>query len=210
MSRPDEGKWIRQGKELLDSGMISTHDLPPFAISMLNTFYGPGSVQVRAYLDGADNIAKNRKDGLAHQLFMHARGAVANTIRELENGLVENLRTAVQGEVLGDLIGLSKEALSENTAETKNVAAVLSAAAFEDCVRRLAAEKAGVQDRPKLEVVLAALKDAGVLKGGSISLANSMLKFRNDSLHADWSQVTRAQVESCLSLTSSLLAEHFS
>jgi hypothetical protein len=71
-------------------------------------------------------------------------------------------------------------------------------------------EKASIQGRPKLEAVLSALKDADIVKGGAISLANSMLKFRNDSLHADWQQVTRAQVESCLALTESLLREHFS
>lgn len=209
MARPDEVKWIQQGKALLDSGMKSTHELPSFAISMLTTFYRPNSVQVKAYLAGADNISKDR-NGLAHRMFMHARGAVGNTIRELENGLVANLRTSVQGEILGDLLGLSKEALSQNTEETKNVAAVLSAAAFEDCARRLGAEEAGVQGRPNLELVLAALKDAGVLRGGTVSLANTMLKFRNDSLHADWTLVARAQVESCVALTESLLTEHFS
>lgn len=141
---------------------------------------------------------------------MHARGVIANTIRELENGLVTNLRTSIEGEVLGDLLALSKEALSANSEETKNVAAFLSAAAFEDCVRRLGTEKAGVQGRPKLELVLASLKDAGVLRGGTISLSNSMLKFRNDSIHADWANVSRAQVESCLALTDSLLREYFS
>jgi hypothetical protein len=131
-------------------------------------------------------------------------------VRELENNLVGSIRSSVQGELLGDLVGLAKEALSENTDETKNLAAVLTAAAFEDCVRRLGMEKAGVQGRPRLEAVLNALKDAEIVKGGAISLANSMLKFRNDSLHADWQQVSRAQVESCLALTESLLREHFS
>jgi hypothetical protein len=77
-------------------------------------------------------------------------------------------------------------------------------------LRRLAAEKAGVQDRPKLESVVGALKDADLIRGGNISLANTLLKFRNDSLHADWQKVQQAQVESCLALTESLLREHFS
>jgi hypothetical protein len=40
----------------------------------------------------------------------------------------------------------------------KNVAAVLVAAAFEDAIRRLDAAKAGVSDRPNLEVVVGKLK----------------------------------------------------
>jgi hypothetical protein len=210
MTRPDETRWIQQAKELLNSGMGGTHDLPQFAVSMLTYFYGANSAQLRAYLQRADNIYRDKTVGPTHQLFLHARGTVSNTVRELENNLVGDIRSSIQGELLGDLVGLAKEALSENTDETKNVAAVLTAAAFEDCARRLGTEKAGVQGRPKLEAVLGELKDADILKGGTLSLSNSMLKFRNDSLHADWRQVTRAQVESCLALTESLLREHFS
>jgi len=177
---------------------------------MLTYFHGANSAQMRAYMQRADNIYKDKSAGPTHQLFMHSRGTVSSLVRELENGLVGNIRSSVQGELLGDLVGLAKEALSTNTEETKNVAAVLTAAAFEDCVRRLGIEKAGLQGRPKLESALGALKDADILKGGALSLANSMLKFRNDSLHADWQQVTQAQVESCLALTESLLREHFS
>jgi hypothetical protein len=211
MTRADEKKWVEQAKELLNSGASATHDLPPFAVSMLTYFYGASSAQLRAHNQRADNVYKDKGGmGPTHALFMHARGTVSNLIRELEHNLVGSIRSSIQGEVLGDLIGLAKEALSSNTDEAKNVAAVLAAAAFEDCVRRLGIEKAGIQDRPKLENVLGALKDAGILNGGAVSLANSMLKFRNDSLHADWQQVTRAQIESCLALTESLLREHFS
>jgi hypothetical protein len=209
MPRADEANWIQQANELLNSGMQVTHELPPFAISMLTYFHGANSAQVRAYMQRADNIYKDKSSGPAHQLFLHARGTVSGLVRELNSNLVGNIRSSVQGELLGDLVGLAKEALSTNTEETKNVAAVLTAAAFEDCVRRLATEKAGLQTRPKLEAVLASLKEAEVLKGGTVSLANSMLKFRNDSLHADWQLVSRAQVESCLALTESLLRDHF-
>jgi len=204
-----EANWIEQGNALLSEGEEAMYTLPPFAISMLTYFYGANSVQVRIYQQTVDNLFKN-KGGATRLSFYLAQGAVSNTIRELENGLITNLRTSIQGEVLGDMVGLAREALSANTVETKNVAAVLTAAAFEDCLRRLAAEKAGVQDRPKLESVVVALKDAGVLKGGNVSLATSMLKFRNDSLHADWQNVQQAQVESCLALTESLLRDHFS
>ena len=208
MARPDELKWIEQGKALINTGMAAAYELHPFAISMLNYFYGANSVQVRAYMQGAEQISK-QKEG-RHQPFMHARAAVSNTIRELENGLVANLRTSIEGEVLGDFVSLAREALSLNSDEANNVAAVLTAAAFEDCLRRLATEKTGLVGRPKLEAVLGTLKDSGLIRGGNVSLANSMLKFRNDSLHADWQQVHRAQVESCLALTESLLREHFS
>jgi hypothetical protein len=201
-----EAKWIEQGRALL-AGAGASNELPQFAISMLAYFYGTNSAQVRSYEQAANNHLKNK---FLSQMSILARGAISSTIRELENGLVTNLRTSIQGEILGDMVGLAREALSADTPETANVAAVLAAAAFEDCLRRLAAEKAGVQDRPKLESVVGALKDADLIRGGNISLANTLLKFRNDSLHADWQKVQQAQVESCLALTESLLREHFS
>jgi hypothetical protein len=51
-------------------------------------------------------------------------------------------------------------------------------------IRRMGSELAGVQE--ELEEVIIALKNAGVLEGGEVGTAQSYLKFRNDSLHADW------------------------
>ncbi len=209
MSVDREKIWLEQAKELLNGRAPAYHELPPFTLSMLTYFYGANSPQVKAYTDGINNIAKG-KDSRINAAFTHAHGTLSSAVRELENGLIGSLRAPIQGEILGDLIGLAKDALAENTGETKNVAAVLTAASFEDCIRRLGTEKAGVIGRPKLETILSALKDAGIIEGGNLSLANSMLKFRNDSLHADWQQVTKSQIESCLSLTEALLIEHFS
>jgi hypothetical protein len=83
-------------------------------------------------------------------------------------------------------------------------------AAFEDLLRRMGIELAGVAGRPSLQDVLTALKDAGVLKGGEIGIAQSFLKFRNDSLHADWANVSRVQVESCTAFADAMLVKHFS
>ncbi len=210
MSVDREKVWLEQAKKLLEGeGSPAFHELPPFTLSMLTYFYGANSPQVKTYTDGVNNIAKG-KDSRINATFLHAHGTLSSVVRELENGLIGSLRVPIQGEVLGDFVGLAKDALAENTVEMRNVAAVLTAASFEDCIRRLGTEKAGVVGRPKLEAVLIALKDAQILKGGNLSLANSMLKFRNDSLHADWQQVTKAQIESCLSLTEALLIEHFS
>ena len=46
--------------------------------------------------------------------------------------------------------------------------------------------------------------------GGKPTVALSYLKFRNDSLHADWNKVERSQVQSCLSFAEQLLLKHFS
>jgi hypothetical protein len=67
-----------------------------------------------------------------------------------------------------------------------------------------------VAGRPSLQEVTTALKGAGVLKGGEIGTAQSFLKFRNDSLHADWANVSRTQVESCTAFIEAMLVKHFS
>ena len=106
-----------------------------------------------------------------------------------------SLRVLVAGEILSELIRLGKEVLQEQRDEAKDVAAVLIAAAFEDLMRRMGSELAGMTGRPKLEQVLTS---AGLLQGGEVRTAQSYLKFRNDSLHANWTKVSRAQVESCI------------
>jgi len=57
---------------------------------------------------------------------------------------------------LGDLISLAREALDQKNV---NVAAVLAAAAYEDLLRRLGREKAGITTRIKLEKVINELAD---------------------------------------------------
>lgn len=76
-------------------------------------------------------------------------------------------------------------------------------------MRRLAQEKAGITSRIKLDQILVELKDRGILQGAEPGVAQSFLKFRNDSLHADWNNVTEPQVTSCLGLLDSLIVKHF-
>src|SRR5207248_2452638 len=100
--------------------------------------------------------------------------------------------------------------LEDDTESAKNVSAVLVAAAFEDLIRRMGTELASIVGRPKLEEVVNALKNAGVLKGGEVATAQSYLKFRNDALHADWAKVQKSQVTSCTAFVEALLVNHFS
>jgi len=88
-------------------------------------------------------------------LYEFSQGCITNMAEEIRRGLVQNLRLRVAGEVLSDLIGMAKEALAEKSIE---VAAVLTAAAYEDLVRRLALEKIGLSARMKLEQVVSELK----------------------------------------------------
>ena len=204
--------WLKQAKERLDNPGWSGSEVASFATSMLTALYGPESPQLKQFQSGCAAIAKSARNPafMDRYLLGHATGTVRNTIAELEAGLIIKLRVAVAGEILMELIRLAKEIMAHRTEEAKNAGAVLIAAAYEGLLRRMGGEFAGVTARPKLDEVITALKNASALKGGQVGLAQSYLKFRNDSLHADWKNVDRSQVESCLSFIESLLSKHFS
>jgi hypothetical protein len=202
--------WLKRAEYVLTTeGYGTATERYQFALSFLTAFYGSASIQVKALVDAVNSINKNGVATHSHTLG-HCHGVIRSTIDDIRAGLVDNVRAQIQGELLGDLVLLSKETLNEKSDSAMHVAAVLAAAAFEDILRRLAAEKAGLTGRPKLEQVITALKDVNLLKGGEISTANGYLKFRNDTLHADWPQVHRFQVEGCLGFMESLLSKHFS
>jgi hypothetical protein len=212
----DSAAWIKRADKVLALGDSASHgvasEATQFATSLLTVLYGPHSTQLKAFSEGCDAISKMKSGtgSVPIQLCRHARGAITNAKAELEAGLVGSIRVQVTGEVLADLVSLGKEILAGGTEVAKNVAAVLIAAAFEDLIRRMGAEFAAVLGRPGLQHVITALQAAGALKGGEIGTAQSFLKFRNDSLHADWANVSRVQVESCAAFIDAMLVGHFS
>lgn len=208
--------WKKRAAEILQIPAAADQTLASqavqFATSMLTALYGSESTQLREFRAGCEAISKQKTHPVSIALYLcsHAYGAIQNAKAELEAGLIMKLRVAVAGEILAELIRLAKEIMADRTEEATNVSAVLIAAAYEDLIRRMGEEFAGVTGRPRLEEVIIALKTADVLKGSQIGIAQSYLKFRNDSLHADWENVDRSQVESCLAFIESLLVKHFS
>jgi hypothetical protein len=127
---------------------------------------------------------------------------------ELDIGFIGSLRATLTGEVLTDLIKLARKTLEEPGDDAKNVAAVLTAAAFEDMLRRLSDLK-GLGDHERLMDVLTELKTACVLQGSEVGIAQSYLNFRNHALHARWNMVNRPAVESALAFTAQIILKHF-
>jgi hypothetical protein len=128
---------------------------------------------------------------------------------DIKLGLTENLRTKIAGEVLTDFLQLSRTALEEKGNDTKNVAAVLAAALFEDTIRRLAIAN-GIPHLEKLADVLKELKDKGIIQGTQVGIAQSYLSFRNNALHAQWEKVEKESVASVLGFVEQLLMKNFS
>jgi hypothetical protein len=202
--------WIQRADEVLEKALAS--EGVPTAISMLTALYGPQSTQLQGFMAGLQMIRKTAPNlkNADYNAWLYARGAIKNAKKELESGLVVSVRALVAGEILAELVRLGKEILQEKTEAAQNVAAVLIAAAFEDLMRRMGGEFASVTGRPKLEDVVNMLKAAEVLRGGEVTVALGFLKFRNDSLHADWANVSRAQVESCIGFIEAILVKNFS
>jgi len=203
--------WLVRSKALI-AGDRESSEVVQFAISLLAAIYGPQSAQSEVLTTALAQIAKSAGNPInsAHHQQVYALGAIRNTVAEIEGGLIVRLRALIAGEIFAELVGLGREILEVDTEARKNVSAVLIAAAFEDLMRRMGSELAGVVGRPKLEEVLTALKNAGILNGGEVGTAQSYLKFRNDSLHADWAKVQKSQVQSCIAFIEALLGKHFS
>jgi hypothetical protein len=206
--------WIKRADELLTRGHSARHEnvseQVQFATSMLTALYGAQSTQLRVFMEGQNQLSRARQGISPVANSDHALGAIKNAKAELEAGMIASLRVLVTGEMLAELVRIGKEILETNTEEAKNVAAVLVAAAYEDLIRRMGEEFASLSGRPKMEDVVNALKSASVLKGGEVTVALGFLKFRNDSLHAHWTNVSRAQAESCVAFIEGLIVKHFS
>ena len=215
----DEAKIKARIEELLKRQRQGVSDAPARAselyqgaLSMLELTHGENCSQASALRDLVAGHQKSKESayGIATEIAESSLGALRNLKREVEEGLVGNLRREVTGEVLGDLLQLGKATLDEGTDNSKNVAAVLVAAAFEDTIRRLGATYCGIYTRESLPDILAKLKMAEVLKGSQVGVVQSHFQFRNDAMHADWNKIDVVGVKTVMALVQELLLKHFS
>lgn len=190
------------------------HDVPQLSqacTSLLSLIYGPNSPQLEHFNTSLAAIHKSTVGvGFKNEQISHvALGALRNLKKEIEAGLTGNLKQQVTGEVLTDFIQLARSVLDEQGDGAKNVAAVLAAAAFEDTIRRMGENLAGVIGQDDLSEVLKKLKDAGVIQSPQVGIAQSYLSFRNHALHANWEKIDRASIHSVLGFVEQLLIKHF-
>ena len=182
------------------------------ATTLIAAVHGTASPQLEALhyaIENAQGSAKNAPWLIQINIAEALKGALKNLQGEIDAGAIGSISRGVTGEVLGDIVGLAKAALAENYPNSKNVAAVLAAAAFEDTIRRMGSAFAGVDDRRDLQDVISELKKTGILEGPQLSITQAHLKFRNDALHADWDKVDKVGVSTALQLVQELLLKHF-
>ena len=178
---------------------------------MIEAYRGSNSDQVKSLLKRRDHIAEGSLAQMVRkgETILAVKGALENLRQEVEAGLLTSLEQRITSDVLSDLIQLARAALAEPGEGPKNVAAVLVAAAYEDTLRRIAKEHAGVIGQDKLESVIGELKAAGLLVPPQLGIAQSHLNFRNRALHAQWDTIDRVGVETVLAFVEQLLLKHF-
>jgi uncharacterized membrane protein YeaQ/YmgE (transglycosylase-associated protein family) len=197
-------EWIKRAEQFERKSIVSATDSATAHLcvtSMAASLYGENSQQLAAINRRVEAIGKEKGTGnIPTMIYQLVVGSMASMAADIKSGLVGSMRLGIAGEVLADLIALAREALDQKNV---HVAAVLAAAAYEDLLRRLGREKAGITTRIKLEQVINGLADKGVLVGGEPATVQGFLRFRNDSLHSDRANVTEVQVTTCLGLLDS-------
>jgi hypothetical protein len=132
-------------------------------------------------------------------------GALEAMRGDLLAGLIPAPELQGAGRVLDDLVSLSRSLRSQGL----EVSAVLAAAAFEDTLRRLADAHLDLPPGQKLESVVQALTEAGILSASEKRIALNQLPFRNEALHAQWGKITGAAIEGALAFVDEQVSKHF-
>jgi len=202
---------LKRIDELLALAPGNASELSNACTSLLSLVYGPKSPQLEHF---STSVAAIRKGGTSsgwerQEISRAAQGTLKNLKREIESGLTGNLRQQITGEVLTDFLRLARSVLNENGDGARNVAAVLTAAAFEDTIRRMGENLAGVIGQDDLADILTKLKGIGVIQSPQVGIAQSYLSFRNHALHANWDKVERESIHSVLGFVEQLLLKHF-
>jgi hypothetical protein len=175
----------------------------------MQVLYGPNSSQEQRLLEYNRNIDATYGFSKGSVYSIPAMKGVLISIKaELDAGFIGSIRASLVGEILTGLIKLGRATLEESGDGAKNVAAVLTAAAFEDVMRKLS-DLNGLPEHEKLQDVLIALKDKEVLQRTEVGTAQSYLSFRNNALHARWSEVDRPVVQCALGFTEQIILKHF-
>jgi uncharacterized protein YutE (UPF0331/DUF86 family) len=165
--------------------------------TLIEALYGANSSQIKQFLSAVAEI--NSTFGFTESAWFvvrTVRGTLTAARVDVAAGRVGELIDLAASEIILDFIMLAQRALDDGRVD---VAAVLSAAAFEDVVRRKA-QKAGVDVADKdLSDLINALKAAGVLSKPQAQVASAYVTFRNKALHADWGKLLPPEVAGLIS-----------
>src|SRR5689334_22779187 len=104
MKQQDIDAWVKRAQEVIAmQGWESLTPIHMFAVSFVEAFYGPTSVQFKSLKDSIDAMQRNSKIGPpAQNIAVFCKGVIESTLAEIKAGLIVNVRAQIQGEVLGE------------------------------------------------------------------------------------------------------------
>jgi uncharacterized protein YutE (UPF0331/DUF86 family) len=178
-------------------------------VTIVSQLYGPTSIQMQALKE-----EKARLMGLA--AYEHAKstilinelhGLLQTITDEVAAGLVQSVQDEARGEIYADFIALAKRALDD---KSKDVAAVLAAAALEDALKRYA-ESRNLEPMDKdMSEVIALLKGNHLLQKPEAKVLQAYVTLRNKALHAEWDKINSPEVSSLIGFVENFVLIHFS
>ena len=177
-------------------------------VGLVAQLYGNASAQMQALKDEKDRLMGIQTNEFQkHKIFIQELHGFLKTITaEVKAGLVKSIEDEARGEIYTDFVALAKLALEDNA---KDVAAVLSAAALEDALKRFADSKGLDPSDKDMSQVIAMLKRNQLLKKPEAKVVQSYVTLRNKALHAEWDKINSPEVSSLIGFVQSFVLTHF-
>jgi hypothetical protein len=207
-----KGSLARSSEGGTLDGSPNIHGSIQSAISIISLIYGENSVQMKRFLE-ISKIGAAARDAIAgvyeKRMVQQVKDFLDSALADLEAGLTGSIQIHAKGEVLGDFVSLSREALNLRNDQADRVAAVLAAAALEETLKQLGQSKDVDVYNRDMRGVIQKLKDANILVGPQAGIASGFVKFRDAAFHGQFDQIDRPATESALTFVEGLLSNTF-
>jgi hypothetical protein len=202
-------------EEIAYLSTLMTHNYPELlrlstrAVRVARQLFGDQSEEVKVLNSLRDHYEMQIQQ--SPELEKDWREAMWGFLRDfqqaIDNGLLGTLRVAIQGEVLGDFLMLSKQFRDDGQFA---VSAVLAAAGLEDAMKRCA-RNAGITlpDKADLSTAANALITKRLIEGAEKAMVHGLFPFRNNALHADFAKITEPSLQSAIGFLEGFLQKHF-
>ncbi len=205
LSNEDDHDEGESGETILDGNIEGAF---MGTLTVMQDLYGADSLQVEELRNLKGRADRSGRRGYRNTyLARDLASTLVNLRQEIEAGLISSIAEQAAGEVFADFLVMAKSALDEGHVP---VAAVLTAAALEDTMKRKAEELGLSVEDETLETVIRSLKGQSVFQGAAAKLVPSFVKFRNSAMHAKWDSIEAADVKSVVGYLEGFLIEHFS
>lgn len=161
------------------------HSWASSALNLLEVVFGSSSTlfeRFRAVVD-TGSINENR--------LKQAKGLFASAREEFSLGFLESVKREISGELTIDLCHLAESILEEGHTEP---AAVIAAAALEDCIKRCAEDEGLETTGNSLTENINALKSKGVFSGPAAKVVSQFPRIRNAAMHAEWDKLSTTDI----------------